>query len=853
MTREKLPTTRLRSSLAVDKLSRSTMAWTAAAVQASSWFPVLGLAVMRRQRGAERNARHTKFGAPLYDRLIRFRLVLLSVLLLNAARIGAEQQIQLRSGLVLRGSVIEIASLNQNPFAAAGGGEIQIRPIWMIDDGLRRSYVHKLAMVASVNPVPDLAERIELWQPAPLGGKTVAGLGPILSVTAFNDFGRRIVHVRGPDGSPLSILQGISEINSRYAKIEALKSTPAYLWDMRVSTDSIPSDQLQSIFLRRIDQQDYDRRLNVVRLLIEGQRFGDARNEVERLAKDFPEAPRLETMLQKLVELQGTQLLDEAKLRRDAGQYQLATAILKNFPLAEVARVTGLEVQDTLDSIEGKLSEGRRMLAQLRAQIDTLADGAAKELIKVLVDEIEQSLSLDTLSRLSDYSRLGGVETIPVDNRIALAVGGWLLGAGSDMQNLAVATSLIEVRALVLEYLRSADEPARKAILEKLRGIEGAEPRYVAQMLPLLSPPLDLPDEAKHPDVAGMYLIDENVTGREAGDYVLQLPPEYNPLRSYPCIVALHPIDGTAEGQLEYWAGRPSADGTTRLGQATRHGFVVIAPKWTRSGQRDYESTPREHAEVLAAMRDAMRRVSIDSDRVFLTGLGSGASAAWDIAVAHPDLWAGMISVSGEPNHYLRHYSDNAKYVPMYIVFGEISGAPAPMIRNGDVLDDYMAPGFDAMVVMYRGRGAEHFYEEIHNFFDWMRLATHRRRDPPQKVETASMRQGDQFFWWVEMPEIKENVAIDPLLWDQAERVRAAKISASVGENNQIRIAQGPAERFLVHLCPEMGLEMDKTITIRYRTRHQNVDFDGSLDVMLEDARTRAERKRPYWAKVMVP
>ncbi|MGV3486452.1 MAG: alpha/beta hydrolase [Planctomycetaceae bacterium] len=797
------------------------------------------------------NSRH--FRQPLIS--LAFLGVMLFIGLADGGKpLYAEQQIQLRSGLVLRGSVVEIASLNQNPFAAgAAGGQIQVRPIWMIDDGLRRTYVHKMGMVASANAVQDLAERIELWQPAPLGGKTVAGLGPILGVSPFNDFGRRIINVRGPDGSPLSIVQGIAEINARYTRIEGLKSTPSYIWDMRVATDSIPSEELQSIFLRRIDQQDYDRRLNIVRFYIEAQRFGDARDEVERLIHDFPEVPRLATQLQALVQRQGTQLLDEAKLRRDAGQYQLATDILKNFPLAEVARVTGLEVQDTIASIDGRLEEGRRMIAQLRSQTGGLVQGAGQDAVQKLVDEMEASLSLDTLARLSDYSRLGGVENLPVDNRIALAVGGWLLGPGSGLQNLAVATSLIEVRALVADYLRSTDEAARQAILEKLRALEGAEPRYVAMMLPLLPPPLELPEEAKDPMVTGMYRIDKNVTGRDTGAYELQLPPEYNPLRSYPCIVALHPIDGNATGQLEYWAGHLSADGTTRMGQASRHGFVVIAPKWTRSGQRDYESTPREHAEVLAALRDAMRRVSIDSDRVFLTGIGSGGSAAWDIAVAHPDLWAGMVSISGEPNNYLRHYGDNAAYVPLYIVFGEIAGAPAPMIRNGDILDDYMAPGYDAMVVMYRGRGAEHFYEEIHRIFEWMRVATHRRRDPPQKIETASMRNGDQFFWWLELPEIKPNVAIDPILWNQAERVRAAKISASIGENNQIRIAQGPAERFLVYLSPEIGVELDKTVTIRYHSRRVDFDFDGSLDVMLEDARTRAERKRPYWAMVTVP
>ncbi len=766
----------------------------------------------------------------------------------------AEEQIRLQSGLLIRGAVVEIASLNQNPFTAgAGGGEVQLRPIWMIDDGLRRTYVHKLGMVAEVNPVADLSQKIELPQPAPLGGKTVAGLGPILGMSPFNAYGRRVINVRGPDGSPLSIIQGITEINARYAKIEGLKSTPSYIWDMRVSTDSISAEQLKTIFARRIDQTSYDRRLEVVRFYIEGERFGDAREELERCIRDFPNEPRLSTQLQAIVQRQGSQLLDEAKLRREAGQYELAMGILKNFPLAEVGRVTRLEVQDSIASIEGRLAEGRRSIEQLKGQVTSLEEGAPKQTLMSIVEEIEQSLSLDTLSRLSDYSRLGGVDDIPVDSRVSLAVGGWLLGSGSGLQNIAVATSLVGVRALVYEYLSSQDDATRQGILEKLRTMEGADPVYVSKMLPLLPPPMAIPEEARDPKVVGMFTIDEKTSERSIGQYVLQLPPEYNPLRSYPCIVALHPIGGKAEDQLDYWAGSPTEDGSARMGQGARHGFVVVAPKWTRDHQRGYESTPREHAEVLAAVRDAMRRVSIDSDRVFLTGLGDGGSAAWDIAISHPDLWAGMISVSGEPGNYVRHYGDNAAYLPIYLVFGELAGAPAPLIKYGDVLDDYMAPRFNAMVVMYRGRGGEYFYEEIHKMFDWMRLSSHRRGAPPQKIDTSSMRIGDQFYWWLEMPELKESVAIDPILWNQAERVRAAKIVASVGEGNQLRITQGPAERFIVYLSPEMGVQMDQPISIRYRTRRVDVNFDGDLEVMLEDARTRAERKHPYWAKVMVP
>jgi len=784
-----------------------------------------------------------------------FRLVAAAVLVaLAPLDVQSEQLVRLKSGLNVRGSVVPIPSVNQNAFAAASGTASNASlPVWMIDDGLRRTYIHKNAMVAEANPVEDLAQKLTFWQPVPTAGKTVGGIGPLMGVSPFNNYGQRVVTLRGTDGAPISIIQGITEINARYATIEALRGNPTYQWTSRIATSSIPADQLRNLFARRIDQQDYNKRLEVVRFYIEAERFGEARAELEAMIVDFPEQTRLATQLRVLAQRQGSQLLDEAKLRRDAGQYQLALEILENFPLAEVARVTAIEVQDAIDSIRGKSVEGERLLTQLREQIRSLGEAYPQEPLLALVDEMQAALSPDTLPRLSDYSRLGGVDTLPVDNRVALAMGGWLLGSGSGMQNLSVATSLIDVRQRVIKFLASSDPKERAAILAQLRQIEGADAAYVSKMLPLIKPPLALPDAARDESDPGLYRMTAEHTGRDRGAYAVQLPPDYDPLRSYPCIVALAPVGGSAEAQIDYWSGRFDPQTGMRLGQGARHGFVVVAPVWTRANQRGYESTPREHAEVLAAVRDAMRRVSIDADRIFIVGLADGGSAAWDIALSHPELWAGMINIGGEPTNYVRFYAENGVHVPTLFVFGEIAGSPVTLVRIGDAFDRYMKSDYHSMVVTYRGRGPEHYYEEIHHLFNWMRLPTLRRPEMPKSIDVVTMRHGDQFFWWLELTALSDTVAIDPFLWDQAESRRKGKIAATVGSNNEIRVLQGPSDYFKVFLEPSMGLQLDQRVTVRFRTRSVTHDFDGSLDFMLEDVRARADRKRPFWAQVTIP
>ena len=52
-----------------------------------------------------------------------------------------------------------------------------------------------------------------------------------------------------------------------------------------------------------------------------------------------------------------------------------------------------------------------------------------------------------------------------------------------------------------------------------------------------------------------------------------------------------------------------------------------------------------------------------------------GGDAAWDIGLAHPDLWAGVIPDRGRrPTSTCSHYWQNAKYVPLYFVGGELDG-----------------------------------------------------------------------------------------------------------------------------------------------------------------------------------
>ena len=182
---------------------------------------------------------------------------------------------------------------------------------------------------------------------------------------------------------------------------------------------------------------------------------------------------------------------------------------------------------------------------------------------------------------------------------------------------------------------------------------------------------------------------------------MVQLPPQYDPYRHYPTIVTLHGAGYTAAQQIDWWAGAWTKNGW-RAGQASRQGYIVIAPKWTVEHQRKYKYSAREHAVVLNSLRDACRRFAIDTDRVYISGHSIGGDAAWDIALAHPDLWAGVIPIAALAERYCDHYRENAKLLPFYVVCGELDNGQ--LIKNAPDLEKYLIQGNCTVGIGHFGR-----------------------------------------------------------------------------------------------------------------------------------------------------
>ena len=930
------------------------------------------------------------------------------------------ETVKLKNDTTLEGNYGVITSLKTDITKNVPTG---LKQIGLVDDDLRRVFFGLNQLAALPTASARGFERIKIPQrTATSAPKEIVTVGPIVRIQPFDKWGRRTFTMLGPDGE-LEIIQGITEITPNWTQLEALQrldNVHSYKWKTKIATSSIPRDTLSQILFTYVDRKNSDDRLRIVKLYVQANRYKEARLELAQVIKDFPELAVLKDREQELLQVSAKRILDEIKLRRTAGQPQLAYAMLKGFPGEGVAGETLLTVRDMIAEMDGQVDQGHKVIQQMKEQFDALKDEKIKAEIQPVCEEIAAEMSVHSLDRMADFIRLSGDPKMTPEQKLALAISGWLLGNGGGVDNLAVTRSLYQVRNLVRAYLASRLPAEREAVLEKLKELEGGTPPYVAKLIAHMKPPLDPtanvdavpvavlgdpqevlglkdrdavkeavraiegkreakavpkpkppvipgrekpkaaaeekakpeaevkpvdtscdpkepmadddlilgkkeakqpkadvpggkapppagkkkddekePEPAKEPakeptkepakepaaeksepgqevveqppmlgntGIPGLYLLEAKGPAEHPNiKYLVQLPPEYNPYRRYPVVVTLNGAGTSPAQQIDWWAGSHDQQASTRYGQASRYGYIVVAPFWQREAQRKYEFSAGEHAAVLNPLREVFKRFAVDTDRVYLSGHSMGGDAAWDLGLAHPDLWAGVIPIVAEASKFIIRYPNNGALLPLYFVSGQRDGNK--IAANAVEWDRYLkhseANKWDVMIVEYQGRGHESYHDEIQNIFEWMELPSHRRNFFPKEFggeandsvkNYQSLRTWDNYFWYAEFAGMPTASVIHPVEWtgERPPRGNALQIRGSYNTDSEgngvVKVSCGAA-KVTVWLSPEM-VDFSKKVTVYINAKKVPGTIAPNIVHLLEDARTRADRQHPFWLHV---
>ena len=118
--------------------------------------------------------------------------------------------------------------------------------------------------------------------------------------------------------------------------------------------------------------------------------------------------------------------------------------------------------------------------------------------------------------------------------------------------------------------------------------------------------------------------------------YGILVPRDYDPSEPAPLVLALHPGGSPGPGYGTQFL-------RTVVGPALRDwGAIIVSPdvpdrRWTND---------TSERGVMALLDDVMKRYSIDSDRVLITGFSMGGAGTWYLATRHPDLFKAAIPMA---------------------------------------------------------------------------------------------------------------------------------------------------------------------------------------------------------------
>ena len=798
---------------------------------------------------------------------LRFSLVMLLLIGLGSV-VSAQsvpQAITMRNGTRIFGEVASVTA-----FSAEQPSPWGVQPIQLVYDGIRRVFFNKESAgnVAPLSDLHPLSNPTSFQIKQRLFGGSSPGFGE-LRFQPFNEFGHRMVQSRSTEGRN-SFAQGITEITPHWSEVATLtnsESSRLKQWTMRIATSSIPPDVLRNLMEGQIRDRDNPADyLNIVDFFRESQQYKAALEQLVFVGQKFPDmSDTIERQKQVIRQLRARQWIGQVNQLIEVGQPELGGLMLSTFDRAGIAGEILAEMADIqaqLEEVPGKISVTRKPIIDM---LDRFVEGDLQSdlepeqlpMVKRFKQEIEQDLNVDNLARLAAFNRLASDDSLTSLQRLSTAISGWFLGSNRSTANFAISQSFFPVRDLVVEYLTEADASRRQAILEELTDYEGGEPEYLAPLIAQLAPPKG-PDLSKV-DFRNPLTFEIEVPGTKRDDkpmkfqYHVQLPSEYSPHRRYPCVVTL-PGDKNIDRQIAMWCGPVNDRLGTRFGQAMRNGYIVVAVDWKMPGQFEYKYSAREHATVLKSFRQALQRFSIDTDRVFLTGHGFGADAAYDIGISHPEHWAGVVGVSGKIDKYPALYAASHKHVrfPIYSVVGEKdiqSIQPSEDAWNKWLKSKQF---FDCTVVEYKGRSNELFIEEIIEIFKWME--GHRRQLPNSSGFSFTgkiRRPWDRYFWFYELHDIPHDMVTWPEFFGD-KHPKPVLMSANLNKGNIINgFSLGRSKQAsgaTVWLSPSF-VDFSKKVNITGRGKFN--DFvTPSREILLEDVRTRCDRQHPYWANV---
>ncbi len=706
-------------------------------------------------------------------------------------------------------------------------------------------------------------------------GRDISPLWEFSKFGQWTEKGERYINLKANKGI-LEMRQRVGIISPNYV----LCSTEDYKWNLTYFTQEFGPELSRKIVLQIFTEMkaykalsDAQRQLQLAAFMHEAGWFEEAEKELASIVEKFPnekEFPIAVDLLAKVKSERANQYVESFDKAAKVGQHQVALDGLGAYDANGWAKIVSPEHKLMAQDLRARYDKSKTDMDQMRLFLKEfpLRTKKAKIWTKAC-DFIDGELNHDTLSRLDEFLvSANQYELERKNNRplsqtaeqvLAIAISGWLQGNQAALPDAEAALKLSAARTFTLEYLKTDDRTARATLMNSFKGSNTLPMDVLARLARMIPPPAAMDAEKIDTKVHSFNIEAPNSDG---GSYLVQLPPDYHPLRAYPVLIVLH-------------SGRDKQDETLQRfsAEAAKNGFILVAPQWAGNAvlKVRYEHTAKEQALVLDTLRDVRRRFQVDSDRVFLFGWEDGANMALDVALAHPDLFAGVAPMNGGLLPFTRrYYWPNVQYLPLYIIGGERDGHAVQM--RDIIKKDWTRTPYACMYVEYKGRASEWYGMEIGKMLSWMNKKV--RYMPMKELgrpnggstlgeEFRSTRSADNQFYWLRGDNFTASTQNDHRgkTWPSSFRPATFQANLSVGNKiekgeakiwNQLNVHVSGMKQASFWITPEMKMELKHplSITLNGQTLGGMRKIEPNLETMLEELYHTGDRQRLYVAKV---
>ena len=663
----------------------------------------------------------------------------------------------------------------------------------------------------------------------------------------WDEFGRRKIRFSPPRNIAKSIelTQALIEIGPKAAKLRGVET----YWASQVSTSTIPRGVISGL-LNRIPKDEKDERLRVVRFYLQAEWFDEAKAAVSALKADFPEMSEvLSTAAAGIFDAELNDHLNQWKLKIKNGAPvteilpELEKVVKSSEGGSEAVRASAVELLDLIKATD----EGRaRRQRELKAAFDgsrqgTSSAGPGPQHLAEMIEALSRCPAMvePYFAAFDQYQR--NPDGVSAKKAWATALSNWCGGPDLVTEDISIALAYAETYEAITKAGNSIDYNQRQSLANRLESIripapEGERPISAkeAQFIAERVRPLNtLSDDPKSPTVTYRVENDPNATPTE---YIATVPPGYHRLGQWPAIIVLNP------------GGDPEKAAVSWRKAAADRGWIVVAPDMKSSGA--YHFSTEEHATVTLCHRDALKRLAIDPDRVFVVGGLGGGDMAWDYALAHPDSLAGGVILSGLPAKYVPAYRANTQMIPLFIAEGELAPGEAQFIMP--LVKGLMQKNWDATYVQYNKRGYEFFEEEIPAAFEWMK--GRKRKVGMDEFQAVAGREGDQRFYGLVIQEFSSGRSMPPesvktLGEDLKPATLQAKFSATA---NQVQITSDGIKALDVWLSPRQ-IDFTKRADVKLggRSRFKAIPT-LQWSEFLDDLASRGDTRQTFMMKVEI-